>query len=104
TGQSTDSARQLARALYKERSVDPAVAACYGLSLFQQGKADDAIGAMDALKPELLREPLTALYYGHFLAGSERPEQVARAAEFLALAEKEALLPEERAFLSAAKP
>ncbi len=104
TGQSTDSARQLARALYKERSADAAVAACYGLSLFQQGKMEEAIAAMEKLEPGSLREPWVALYFGHFLAGSEYPDQVARAAEYFALAEKAALLPEERAFLPAAKP
>lgn len=100
TGQSADSARQLARALYKEHSNDATAAACYGLSLFQQGKADEAIALMEALTPEQLHDPLIALYYGHFLSGSERPEKAAKAAQFLTLSSTVPLLPEERAFLS----
>ena len=103
TDQSADSARQLARALYKEHAGDAAVAACYGLSLDQQGKTEEAIAAMETLKPEQLREPVVALYYGHFLAGSERAEKSALAPEFLALAEKAPLLPEERALLAKGK-
>lgn len=104
TGQSTDSARQLARALHKEQPGQPAAAVCYGLSLFQQGKADEAIAALGALKAEQLREPVTALYYGCFLAGSEHGEKAVRAREFLALSEGASLLPEELALLAAGKP
>ena len=56
---------------------------------------------METLQPEQLREPLVALYYGHFLAGNDQAE---KATPFLALAETTAFLPEERAFLAPAKP
>src|SRR5213076_2232961 len=95
TGQSTDSARQLARALYKENPTDASVTATYGLSLFQQGKAEEAVALMGTLKPEQLHDPVVALYYGHFLAGSNQSE---RAGEFFVLAAGASLLPEEQAF------
>jgi predicted Zn-dependent protease len=103
TGQSADSARQLARSLYREHPENPTAVACYGLALFNEGRAGEAIAAMEKLSPEQLREPLTALYYGHLLAGSKLAENSARAPEFLALAEKVPLLPEERAFLRVKK-
>ncbi len=103
TGQSVDSARQLARALYKEQTGDATAAYIHGLSLHQQGKSEEAVKLIETLKPEQLREPLVALYYGHFLAGSERPEKAARSAEFLALAKQASLLREEEALLHSAK-
>ncbi|MGB8167258.1 MAG: tetratricopeptide repeat protein [Chthoniobacteraceae bacterium] len=103
TGQSADSARQLARALFKEQPKDAAAAACYGLSLVQQGKSDEAIAVMETLNHAQMREPLTALYYGYFLRGSQRTDQAARSAEFLQLAGKTSLLREEEAFLRPGK-
>ena len=101
TGQSADSARPLARSLHRDQPADPTAASIYGLSLFQEGKAGEAVALMETLKPEQLREPIAALYYGCFLAGSDF---AAKAPEFLALAEKATLLPEEQALLAAAKP
>lgn len=101
TGQSADSARPLARSLHRDQPADPTAASIYGLSLFQEGKAGEAVALMETLQPEQLREPIAALYYGCFLAGSDF---AAKAPEFLALAEKATLLPEERALLTAAKP
>lgn len=98
TGQNVDSARALARALHTEHATDPVVTSIHGLSLDQQGKSAEAVALMETLKSKQLREPWVALYYGHFLANNHQPEQ---AATFLALAEKIALLPEERAFLPA---
>lgn len=103
TGQNTDSARQLARALHKDHPADSGAAACFGLSLFQQGKVDEAIAILETLPPAQLREPVIAHYYGVFLASSGRPEKVSRAPEFLAAAAKTTLLPEEKAFLTTAK-
>ncbi len=101
TGQSADSARPLARSLHRDQPADPTAASIYGLSLFQEGKAGEAVALMETLKPEQLREPIAALYYGCFLAGSDF---AAKAPEFLAVAEKATLLPEEQALLAAAKP
>ena len=100
TGQSVDSARQLARVLYKEQPGDATAACIHGLSLHQQGKADEAVKLLETLHPEQLREPLVALYYGCFLAGSD---QAAKAAPFFDLADTVPLLPEERALLAAGK-
>ncbi len=100
TGQGVESARTLARGLYKDQPGDATAASIYGLSLYQQGKVEEAVKLMETLSPEQLRQPLIALYYGYFLAGSER---AAKAPAFFALAEKTPLFPEEQAFVAAGR-
>jgi len=95
--QNVDSAHQLARALYKEHPADPAVAASYGLSLYDQDKPDEAVTVMDTLKPEQLNEPVIASYYGLFLAAAGHAE---KAQKYLQLGAQAAMLPEEKTLIA----
>jgi len=91
---------QLAETLYKENPGNSAVVTTYALSLYLQGRAKAAVGVMVTLKPEQLREPAVAMYYGTFLLSIR---QIEKGEEFLSLAEKWPALPEERALVAAAK-
>lgn len=82
-----------AEALWKENPTNPAVVSTYALSRFQIGSPRLGAQAMEKLKPEQLREPSIAVYYGHLLIASKRG---AKAAEFLKLSAGWPLLPEEK--------
>lgn len=89
--------KQAAAALFKDYPGNPHVAATYALSLHQQGKAAEAVAAMSALKPEELREPQVALYFGIALMAAG---QSAKAKEYLELGSAWPLLPEEKALVA----
>lgn len=85
-----------AAALYKDAPDNLDVASTYGLSLFQRGRAEDALAVMEKFTPEQLREPNAARYYGIFLSASDRHGE---AEEFLKLGEQGFVLPEETALI-----
>jgi predicted Zn-dependent protease len=89
-----------AEALHKEYPDNAYVTSTYGLSLYQQGKPEEAVAIMGALKPEDLRQPQLALYHGIFLTAAGQRET---AEEFLQLAADWPMLPEEKALLHRVK-
>ena len=88
--------QRVAEALHREHPENALIASTYGLSLQQQGKAEEAVALMSALKAEDLRQPQVALYYAIFLIAAGHPE---RAEEYLKLSADWPMLPEEKALL-----
>lgn len=89
-----------AEELYKEHPGNAIIASTYALALYQKGMPEKSVAIMGALKPEELREPQIAIYYGIFLTAVG---QVGKAEEFLQLGGKWPLLPEEKALLARVK-
>ncbi len=96
TGQADASTSQLAEALFKEFPGNAFGASTYALALYQQGKAKAAVSVLQEFKPDELREPAVAQYYGIFLAASGQTE---RAEEYLRLGAKASQLPEEKSLV-----
>ena len=88
--------QRVAEALHREHPENALIASTYGLSLCQQGKAEQAVALMSALKPEDLRQPQVALYYAIFLIAAGHAE---RAEDYLKLSAEWPMLPEEKALL-----
>jgi predicted Zn-dependent protease len=91
TRQDADSPHALAEAHYKEHPDNIAVASTYGLSLFQQDRAEEAVAVMSAFPPEQLRTPALAFYQGIFLTGAGRPEE---GEEYFRIGQKSPVFPE----------
>ena len=91
---------QAAEALYKEHPENPIIASTYALALYQRGKPENSVAILAALKPEELRDPQVAIYYGMFLTAIGR---TAMAEEYLRLGAAWSLLPEEKAMLERVK-
>jgi hypothetical protein len=73
------------------------VAVTYALSLYRRGKINEAVAALGALRPEQLRTPKPAFYFGIFLASAGEGE---KSRDYLELGSKASLLPEEQALLA----
>ncbi len=91
------SPQRTAESLHRENPNNPVVASTYGLSLLQQGRAEEAVKVMSIFRTEELRQPQIALYHGMFLAAAGQPE---KADEFLKLGASWPMLPEERSLLN----
>ena len=91
---------RVAETLHREKPDSALIASTYALSLFQQGKAEEAVAVMSAQKPEDLRQPQVALYHAIFLLGAGQKE---KADEFLKLSADAPMLPEEKALLDRVK-
>ena len=76
------------------------IASTHGLSLYQQGKAEEAVALMSRLKPDELRQPQVALYYAIFLIAAGHAE---KADDYLKLSATWPMLPEEKALLERVK-
>lgn len=87
----------LAAKLHEEHPDNAVFAATYAFSLHLQGKTADALRVIERLKDHQLRQPAFAAYYVVMLADSGN---LAKAREFLALAERAPLLPEEKQLLA----
>jgi hypothetical protein len=96
-----DHATDLARALYSKQPRNPVFASTYAYALHLAGRTQDALRIMSFLRPDQLRNPTIAAYYGIFLAASGAH---AEAAGFLELAKKATLLPEEKQLVASAVP
>lgn len=95
-----DHARELAMRLYQKDSKNPILASTYGFSLYEKGRYQQAVQAMDQLNPSDLTKPAIAAYYGIFLAAAGNK---AKAAEYLRIGAAAPLLPEEKTLLQAAQ-
>lgn len=94
--QSLDLARQLA----SEAPDDPVIASTYAYALLANGQPDESLAALEKLTPAQRQQPAVALYYGLALHLTGEPE---RARAMFAVAEKAALLPEEKSLLDSAR-
>jgi hypothetical protein len=99
-GVNPDEARKVARDIHNKEPGNPAFASTYAYSLFAAGDAAGAVRIMSALPPEQLRDPSIGTYYGIFLASAGQEE---KAREFLQLADRARLLPEEKQLVLKAK-
>ena len=91
---------QLAEKLYHENKTNINVATTHALSLYLEGKTFEALAIMLPFKPDELRDPSVALYYGMFLASAGKLE---KAVEFLDIGESAPLLREEKELLTKVK-
>jgi tetratricopeptide (TPR) repeat protein len=88
-----DKAYRLAKEAYGTSSDDPFIISTYAYSLLLQNKPDEALKVIGGLKPEYLRIPSVAAYYG-VIQSQTGHKDLAR--EPLARAQKGNLLPEEK--------
>jgi len=95
-----DQANTMAREVYEASPTDPFFISTYAYSLFLQKKPDEALKVLNNLKPEYLKIPSIAAYYGVIQAGSGH-QAIAR--QYIALAESAQLLPEEKEMVRLAK-
>jgi tetratricopeptide (TPR) repeat protein len=94
-----DKAYRLAREAYATSPDDPFIISTYAYSLLLQSKPDEALKVIGGLKPEFLRIPSVAAYYGVIQAQTGHKDL---AREPLARAQKGNLLPEEKEMIQSA--
>jgi Flp pilus assembly protein TadD len=92
-GSEMDKANHLAKEAYKTLPEDPFIISTYAYSLLLQGKPDEATKILTGMKPEYLKIPSIAAYYGAIQAQTGH-KNLARAC--LSFAETAKLLPEEK--------
>lgn len=95
-----DNPHRIAETLHRESPENALVGSTYALSLYQQGKTDEAVALFSTLKPDDLRQPQVALYYAIFLLAAGQKE---KADEYLKLSADWPMLPEEKALLDRVK-
>jgi tetratricopeptide (TPR) repeat protein len=95
----TEQAMETARQLHAKAPGNAGFATTWALALHLAGRSAEGLQVLRALPPEKLREPSAAAYFGLLLAANGAKGE---AAEFLALAQKAPLLPEEKALLATA--
>ena len=95
-GEPDEATLREAQAVHEEQPESAPIATTYGLSLFLQGRASDAVKMLETYPAEQLRDPIVAVYFGAFLAAAGQTE---RALEFLDLADGATKLPEEAALV-----
>ena len=88
-----DKAHRLAKEAYEAAPDDPFIISTYAYSLLLQGKQNEALKLLSNIKPEFLKIPSIAAYYGVIQAQMGH-KTVAKA--YLSFAETGKLLPEER--------
>lgn len=86
--------------LYAAEPTNPIFASTYAFSLHLQGKSNEGLAVLRALKPAELADPAFAVYYGVLLAAAG---EIKASKEYLGLADKAILLPEEVALVASAK-
>jgi predicted Zn-dependent protease len=97
TGQDADFPHREADTLFDNNPGNALVAATHALSLYQRRKVKEAVVVLEALRPEQLREPRVAYYYGVLLLATG---QSGKAQEYLKIGKTESLLPEEENLLA----
>lgn len=96
----TDRAQRSARENYEREPANPAYASTYAFALYSAGDIKKALQVIRGLPEAQLQDPAVAAYYGMMLAAAGEPQQ---AAQFLDLAKKADLLPEEQALVEKAR-
>jgi Flp pilus assembly protein TadD len=92
-------AHEVARKLHEKDPTNATFASTYAFSLYVAGHPEEAVRVMASLRPEDLKQPALAAYYGIFLAAAG---DKARAGTYLELGRQAHLLPEEKALLDKA--
>lgn len=92
-GDQTSKPYELALDVYQKNSKSPDFGSTYAFALYKQGKYGDALKVMQQFSPTALQEPSIAGYYGVILKATGNK---ADAKNYLKLASKGHLLPEER--------
>jgi len=92
-------AHDLAKEVYSEHPEEAIVTSTYAFSLYLQGRTKDGVAALEKLKAEALETPSVAVYYGLLLS---EDGQTNKAARYLGIAQKSALLPEEKVLVAEA--
>jgi cytochrome c-type biogenesis protein CcmH/NrfG len=95
-----DRARSVAHDVYEKDPKNPAYVSTYAYALHTTGDTKKALKVLETLTPEQLHTPEIAAYYGILLAAAG---DQARAAEFLDLGAKAALLPQEKLLMEKAR-
>jgi Flp pilus assembly protein TadD len=91
---------ELALEVYQKVPTNAAYASTYAFSLYVQGKRQEALKILDQLSPGQLEHPSIAAYYGILLSAAGDSQ---KANKYLAIAENNTLLPEERRLVERAK-
>lgn len=97
TGQDADFPHRLADSLLEENPGNAEVAATCALSLLQREKLKEAFAVLSTLRPEQLKTPRVAYYYGLVLTASG---EVGKAQQYLRIASAVTLLAEEESLLA----
>jgi tetratricopeptide (TPR) repeat protein len=92
-------AHELAKEVFFEHPEEAIVTSTYAFSLHLQGRTKEGLTALEKLKPEALEASSVAAYYGLLLSDDG---QTNKAAKYLGIAQKSALLPEEKALVAEA--
>ncbi|HSV62529.1 MAG TPA: hypothetical protein VLH83_04225 [Chthoniobacterales bacterium] len=95
-----DRGQKLAHDVYEKDRKNPAYVSTYAFGLHLAGDSQEAQEVLETLTPEQLRQPEIATYYGIILAAVG---DQARAAEYLDLADKANLLPQEKELVEKAR-
>lgn len=99
-GLDTDRSHKLAAEIHRREPKNAVYASTYGYSLYLKGELKQALQAFAEVPESELRQPSVALYYGLILSANG---DVKAGREFLDLAEKARLLPQEKALLAKGK-
>ena len=92
-------AHELAKEVYIQHPEEAIVISTYAYSLHLQGRSKEGLAALERLKPEVLENPSVALYYGVLLVALGETN---KASQYLGIAQRAFLLPEEKALLAEA--
>ena len=90
-------AQSLAKGAYEREPNSPGVICTYAYALHLLGETENALKLMASIDAGLLKNPTLATYYGVLLADGKSPE---KALEYLSLAERGIILPEERELIA----
>lgn len=91
---------EMARQVYQGSPTNATFASTYAFSLYLQKKNPEALKVLESLQPAALQDPSVAGYYGLVLQASG---DKAKSRQYLDLASKGKLLPEERKIMEAAR-
>ena len=100
SGYELPTAHGYAAELYAAEPANPIFASTYAFSLHLQGKSKEGLAVLRALKPAELADPGLAVYYGILLAAVG---DIKASKDYLGMADKAILLPEEAALVTSAK-
>jgi predicted Zn-dependent protease len=92
--------QDLAREIYRKAPANPAYASTYAFALHLQNRSAQALKVFERLKPDQLEQTPVALYYAVVLQATGNGE---RARQYLDIAARIKLLPEERKLLLQAR-
>jgi len=99
-GQNTERSHQLAKETYDRAPNEVNCAVTYAFSLSRLGRNAEALGIVESLPPDQLRDPHAAVYVALILAEAS---QIEAASNYIAIADDGKIYPEEEKLLDEAK-